>query len=325
MRHRNLRDRRCSYLVVLSEAPDDLRDLAAYLSTISIADCDVIVVDSSSQLRFDENGRVLRWVARHVAPRPRHRSFGGAIDAVRAAFDLAACEKVIVAEPHVRYAPETIDEVCSLLEAHEVVEPQDYLDPLPWWGGIEAGRMLVHRGIEPLPDHGATFGFRKSAVRGLRAIDAVSSDDPVRRLSAQGAEVHSAFELFVKRLPPRLADWIRERPRQADDDFALPVKTAFFFALLPVAMVMAMFGGARLAGGYAGAIAFGSVALALRGRAGAAPFFPMRACLYAPLWVLERAVSVYWALFRKLRGVADEPRGVPFAARPSGERVASGE
>ena len=47
--------------------------------------------------------------------------------------------------------------------------------------------------------------------------------------------------------------------------------------------------------------------LALRGRAGASAFFPLHACLFAPLWVLERSVSVYWALFRKLRGVEPEP------------------
>ena len=49
-------------------------------------------------------------------------------------------------------------------------------------------------------------------------------------------------------------------------------------------------------------------------RSGATPFFPVRACLAAPLWVLERSVSVYWALFRKLRGLGDEPGGVPIAA-----------
>ena len=40
--------------------------------------------------------------------------------------------------------------VLAMLDAHDCVEPQDYFEPLPWWGGIEAGRMLVHRGIEPM-------------------------------------------------------------------------------------------------------------------------------------------------------------------------------
>jgi hypothetical protein len=292
--------------VVLEDGAEELPGLAAYLSTLAVAGCEAIVVDRTAS--FDENRRVLRWVARHVAPRPRHCSFSGVIDPIRAAFDLASCEKVIVAAPEVRYAPPDVDSICALLDAHEVVEPQDYLEPLPWWGGIDAGRMLLHRGLEPLPDHGGTFAFRKSAIRGLRVIDGAVTDDPVRRLAAQGAEVHSAFALFVRRLPPLLGDWIRERPRLADDDFSMPVKSAFFFALLPIALLLVLFGGLRLAGGYAGAVAFGSVALALRGRVGAAPFFPLRACLFAPLWVFERAVSVYWALFRKLRGQPAEPR-----------------
>jgi hypothetical protein len=107
-------------------------------------------------------------------------------------------------------------------------------------------------------------------------------------------------ELFVRSEPPAAGAWLRERPRQADDDFVLPVKTAFFFALLPLAALLLAFGGVPLAGGYAGAIVAGSLALALRGRVGAAAFFPLRACLFAPLWVMERSVSVYWALLRKV-------------------------
>jgi hypothetical protein len=106
----------------------------------------------------------------------------------------------------------------------------------------------------------------------------------------------------VRRLPPQLAEWLTERPRQAGDDFELPVKSAFFMALLPLALLLAAFGGLRLAGTYAGAVAMGAMALAVRGRVGAAEFFPLRACLYAPLWVLERSVSVYWALAQRVAG-----------------------
>jgi len=330
MRHRNPRDCRCSYLVVIDrdrEADGDLRDLAAYLSTINLAGCEVIVVDSSPAPVFEKNRRVLRWVSRHIAARPRHRSFSGAIDVIRTAIDVSTSDKVIVADENVRYDGTAVDSVCELLDFHEVVEPQDYFDPLPWWIGIEAGRMLVHRGVEPLPDHGATFGMRKAAVRGLRGVDVAWSngDDPVRHLTSQGAEVFSACDVFVRRLPPPLNDWLRDRPRQAGDDFDLPVKTAFFFALLPVAIVLAIVGGVRLAGGYAGAIACASLVLAIRGRGRASAFFPLRACLSAPLWVFERSVSVYWALLQKLRGTSTEAAHTSFADRAAGARVASGE
>lgn len=330
MRHGNEQERRCTYLIAIRrdhEPAGDLRDLASYLSTLAVAGCEVIVVDGSPSCLFESNSRTLRWVARHVAARPRHRNFCGGIDLVRAAVDLSNSEKIIVADENVRYSTEAIDTICTLLDTHEVVEPQDYFEPLPWWSGIEAGRMLVHRGVEPLPDHGATFGLRKSSVRGLRGIDVGwwNGDDPVRRLASLGAEVFSACEVFVRRLPPAFTAWLSERPKQADDDFAMPAKTAFFLALLPVAALLAAFGGIRLTGGYAGAIVFGSVALAIRGRGGAAPFFPLRACLCAPLWMAERSISVYWALFRKLRGSAGDPARLPVAEGGTGARAASGE
>jgi DNA-binding MarR family transcriptional regulator len=328
MRHRSPQDRRCAYLVVIErgrEPAEDLRDLAYYLSTLSVAGCEVIVVDGSPSSIFERNRNVLRWVARHVAARPRHRNFTGGIDCVRTAIDVSNCDKIIVADENVRYHADAIESVCDLLDLHEVVEPQDYFEPLPWWSGIEAGRMLVHRGVEPLPDHGATFGIRKSSVRGLRGVDIAWSngEDAVRRLASQGAEVFFACDVFVRRLPPPLDHWLRDRPRQADGDFALPVKTAFFFALLPVAILLATFGGIKLAGGYAGAIACASMILAVRGRGGASSFFPLRACLCAPLWVFERSVSVYWALFRKLQGSSTETTHPAVAEGGAGAKVAS--
>ena len=322
---RNPRDRRATYLITLEDhvtTIPQLQDLAEYLSLMSIADLDVVVVDASPMHIQERNRSVLRWVGRYVPARPQHRGPLGAIDPVRAALDVAACEKVIVADHHVRYGEEALDDMCLLLDRHEVVEPQDYFDPLPWWGGIDAGRMLVHRGIDPLPDCGSTFGFRTSAIRGLRSIDsALPGADPVRRLASQGAEIFSAIELFVRRIPPVFDEWWRERPLQADHDFALPAKTIFFFSLLPVLAILATLGGMRIAGGYVGAIALGSMALALRGRVGAAHVFPWRCCLYAPVWVLERSMSVYWALWCKLTQSAIEATGVAVANRTEESQV----
>jgi len=317
MRQKPKADRRCTYVISIEKSVTSLRSLADYLSILGINGCDVIVLDSSPREVFEENRRVLRWVARHVAVR-------APIDVVRTAAELARTEKIIIAREDVRYDGTDLHDLCTMLDVHEVVEPQDYLDPLPWWGGIEAGRMLVHRGVEPLPDRGATFGFRRGALRALRGFDATGARDPVRRLAAFGAEVFSAFELFVKRCPPALQQWWRERPSAADDDFALPVKTAFFFALIPMTMLLLVFGGPRVAIGFSSAVAFASIVLALRGRSGASSFFPLRACLFAPLWVLERSVSVYWALLRKVQFGAGETASVadaevvPGALRRSG-------
>jgi hypothetical protein len=320
-------DRRCSYVVLVRNAAAstaELRDLATYLSTLGVADCDVVVLDPSPRPELERNARILRWVGRHVALRPEHRA-GSGVDIVRAASEYAACEKVIVAAEDIRYTSTAVGQLCDLLEKHEVVEPQDYLDPMPWWGGIEAGRILIHRGLEPQPDHGATFGFRRSALRALHALSpATSPDAQVRRLAAVGAEVYPATDVFVRREPGALGEWLSARPRFAGEDFELPMKTAFFFSLVPLLVLLAVVGGLQLAGGYAGVIAFASMALAIRGRAGASPFFPLRACLFAPLWVLERSLSVYWALLRKLRGADEDAAGVAVPDRASGTKVASG-
>ncbi len=326
MRDRKARDRRCSYVVVVEKGghPEDLRGLATYLSGLGVAGCDVVVLDLSPRPQFELNGRVLRWVARHVAVRPEHCTPSGLLEPVGAALRVSTCEKVIVASEDIRYAADAIDRIVNLLDAHEVVEPQDYLEPLPWWGSIEAGRILLHRGIEPQPDHGATFGFRRGAVRNMRSLGTENAgDDPVRRLVAAGAEVYAAADVFVRRQPGTLDQWIEERPRFAGDDFSLPFKSAFFFSILPLLVLLATLGGPRLAGLYTGVIAVSSVGLALNGRTGAGSFFPIHTCFFAPLWVLERSVSVYWALLRKLRGTEADPSRVvlPESAKP---KVASG-
>jgi hypothetical protein len=329
MRNRSAALRRCSYVVVVESsaaAEHGLRELAGYLSTLGVAGCDVVILDPSPRPQFDRNGRILRWVGRHVAVRSEYRTPGGAIDLVRCAASLAACEKVIVAADDVRYSADAIAEVCDLLDFHEVVEPQDYVDPLPWWGGIEAGRILIHRGIEPQPDHGATFAFRRDIPGDLHSLAAGDViEDHVRRLGAAGAQVFVAARVFVRREPGPLDGWASQRARAASDDFALPVKTAFFFSITPLLVLLALAGSLALAASTAGAIAFASVGLAIRGRAGAGAFFPLHACLFAPLWVFERSVSVYWALFRKLRGTDEDARRVMEPDSAGHVKVASGE
>lgn len=65
-----------------------------------------------------------------------------------------------MADAQIRYSQDSLDHLCALLDLHEVVEPRDYVDPLPWWGGLEAERMLLRRGIGPFSEDGVTFGSR---------------------------------------------------------------------------------------------------------------------------------------------------------------------
>ena len=327
METRTTRDRRCSYVVALAQgsSPEERRELATYLSFLGVAGCEVIVLDDSPQEEVAANARIFRWVGRHQHGGQLARSRSGEVDLVLSAADLAGCEKVIVAAEDVRYSEEAIMEILDHLEIHEVVEPQDYLDPLPWWGGIDAGRILLHRGIEPRPDHGATLAFHRNTIRGLRLLHVIEGQDLARRLESAGAEVFAAGGIFVRRQPRELSEWLEQRPRAAADDFSLPMKSFFFLSLLPLLGLLAVFAEVRLAATYAGIVAFASFALAVRGRIGAGRYFPLYACLFAPLWVLERSVSVYWVLIERARGGREIAAGVALPERAAGKQVASGE
>ena len=292
----------CTYVVTLDSdaGRSDVQALAHYLSTIN-HECDVVVVDAAGATVFADRERVLRWVARHVAVRAHHRFADGSIDIVHAASDFCGTEKVIVATCESRYSAAEVHALCEMLDRFEVVEPEEYVDPLPWWGGVDAGRLLLHRGIEQIPESGSTFAFRRSAYRPMRASDDRGTGGPVKRLVMQGAEVHEAHGVFVRRVPRHFNAWLRLRPHEAAADLVAPAKSAFFLAAVPILIVLAILGGLQVAAGYAGVMACGSVLLALRGRAGAGKFFPLHACLFAPLWIVERSISVYWALFDRLR------------------------
>jgi hypothetical protein len=189
---------------------------------------------------------------------------------------------------------------------------------LPWWGGLEAGGILLRRAIGPLAADSFTFGFRKRAVRGFRSIDSsIATDHPVRRLESHGAEVFSAMEIFVRRIPPTLDRWLRDRPRSFD-------QPAIFFGVLPLALILSLLSGPRVAALYLGVLGFCALALAIRGRMGATSFFPLRACFYAPVWLLERSISIYWALLLDMTGTREPDRmPIPTGAEGVSSRPSS--
>ena len=314
----------CSYLVPLdaSATEEDVRILASYLSTLRAAQCEVIVVDAADAAVFDERARVLRWVSRHVAAGSRNILPGGTIDVLQAAVDIASADKIIVAGIDSRYTADEVTSICALLDHCDAVTPAEFVQPMPWWGGIDAGRMLLQRGIDQADGAARTFAFRKSAWRPLLGFEPADRDNHIRRLVLQGADVQSANEVFVRREPLGLGAWARLHAREASSDASIPLHAALFAGILPVLLILVLLGGAGLAGTYAGMIAAGSVLIAIRGRSGAASYFPWRACLFAPLWIIERAFSVYWALLSRLRrtrrDAEDEEAQLPHFAGGAG-------
>lgn len=327
MRRRNGSDRLCTYLVALDAAmaPADLTDLAAYLSSLQTAGCEVVVLDPAEGNALERNQRVLRWVSEHVVIRREHLGFGGELDLLRAASVVASCEKIIIASPEVRHTAGSLAVICELLDRHEVVDPQDYIDPLPWWGGLEAAGMLLQRGIDVRSGTGATFGLRRGALRSLPLLR--FSGEPVNqieRLADAGADVLDARNVLVRRQAPAFRRWLRDRVSIAAEDFATAPRALLFFSILPLLTLMAILGGPAFAATSAALLSGGALVIAARGRSNAGHAFPFRTCLFAPLAVFERSVSIYLALAARLgqRGGTPAPAT---GSRSSGARAASGE
>ena len=164
--------------------------------------------------------------------------------------------------------------------------------------------MLINRGVLRTGDYPGTCGLRRSAMLRVGHYDGdvlFDNEELVRHFILKGATVCHANDFFVLKRPPTLAKWREQRPRQAYEDFVMRAKTLAFMALIPAAVATGLAFGAAALLAYALAVSLTALLLATRGRrGGASRFFPVRVTLYAPLWVLERSISVYWALYWRL-------------------------
>jgi hypothetical protein len=308
---------RCTYLLpirrVRASGPE-MTELAGYFARLASAGCEVLAVDGSPPAVFDAHERAWGAVCRHVPVDPRYRYLNGKVNGIHTGVDAAGCERIIVADDDIRYTAEDVARTCRLLDGHDMVRPQNYLSPLPWWARMEAARMLINRGTLRAGDFPGTCAFRRSSFERFGDYDGdvlFDNEEIVRHFAAAGARIAYARDFFILKRPPTLAKWREQRPRQAYEDFGMHAKTAVFAALLPVGAVIARRRGRRAAAGYAALAAVGSIALARRGRSdGAARVVPASVPLWAPLWVLERCLSTYGAMYWKLRH-----GGYPFGDR----------
>jgi hypothetical protein len=308
---------RCTYLLPIRRvrvSPRETADLGAYFARLADAGCEVLVVDGSPTAVFGAHQRAWGARSRHLPVDRRYRYLNGKVNGVHTGVDAAACERIIVADDDIRYTADDIARTCRLLDDHDMVRPQNYLRPLPWWGRMEAARMLVNRGTLRAGDYPGTCAFRRSTFRRLGHYDGdvlFDNEEIVRHFAAGGARIAYARDFFVLKRPPTLTKWREQRPRQAYEDFGMRAKTALFAALLPLGVLTAITGGGRAAAAYGAVVAATAVALARRGRGGgAARVVPATIPLWAPVWVVERCVSTYWAMYWRLRR-----GGYPFGDR----------
>ena len=300
---------RCTYLLPIRRVSADAAEaevFARYFRRLTRSGCEVVVVDGSPPEVFGAHARAWEGVCRHVPVDPRYKYLNGKVNGVHTGVDRASCEYVVLADDDIRYTSDDIEGACKLLEFHEMVRPQNYLAPLPWWARTESARMLVNRGVLRAGDYPGTCAFRRSTFRRVGHYDGdvlFDNEEIVRHFALSGADVLCATDFFVLKRPPTFHKWLEQRPRQAYEDFVMRAKTLLFASLVPAALALGLFAGGAALLAFCAFVSLASVLVALRGlwRDRADRYFPARAVLYAPLWVLERSLSVYWAFYWRVR------------------------
>jgi hypothetical protein len=298
---------RLSYVLPIRSRGGDRQteEFTGYLGWLSER-ADLVIVDGSEPSSFLSHRD--RWArfATHVPPAEDIHCANGKVRGVLTGLRLATQEGVVIADDDVRYDDENLVQMGRLLAEADLVRPQNYFDPLPWHARWDTARMLLNRAVGS--DFPGTLGVRRSF---LRAIDGYDGDvlfenlELIRTVTAAGGHVVDAPSLFIRRRPPTFARFIEQRPRQAYDDWAQPLRFAFFLAMGPAIAAAT----ARRPRGLALAAGAATFAAGLgRARHGGRDVFDGISPLLAPLWVIERAVLAWVALTRRVVG-----GGCPYA------------
>jgi hypothetical protein len=259
-------------------------------------------MDGSPPPVFEQHRNAWGSLCRHEEVDHSFGYLNDKVNGIHTGVDLATSEKIILADDDIRYTPSQIDRVCQLLEDFEVVRPQNFLSPLPWWARMEAARMLVNRATLRIADYPGTCAFRRESMLRVGHYDGdvlFDNEELIRHFAREGAAINYATNLFVQKRPPHFRKWIEQRPRQAYEDFGLRLKTALFLCLPVTAVVTGFALGLKALLFYTLAIFAIGVALAIAGwcRGVASRHVPWKVCFFAPLWIVERTASTYWALY----------------------------
>ena len=322
----------CSFIVPIRRVAFDPAEavlFADYFKMLRAEGCEVLVIDGSPARVFEEHHEL--WstvVTRHTEPDPRYKYLNGKVNGVHTGVDLASCERIILADDDIRFNGADINRMCDLLNDFEMVRPQNYLRPLPWWARLETARILINRGVLRAGDYPGTCGFRRSTMRRVGPYDGdvlFDNEEIVRHFALHGANINYARDFFILKRPPTFNKWLEQRPRQAYEDFVMRAKTVAFLAVLPVIAALGLLIGPMGALGLIAGISLLAMLLSAVGllRDRAYRFFPLTSPVFAPLWILERSLSVYWAMYWRVR-YGGYPFGQRLLSKGTGEAWVAG-
>jgi hypothetical protein len=281
-----------------AEMTEYLRWLSGYL--------DIVVVDGSPSLIYEHHSGLWSAYVKHIPPDPLLTFMNGKVNGVTTGIRYAETDAIVVADDDIRLDGSSIERMIGALRDHDVVIAQSFFDPTPWHAQWDEARILLNR----------AFGVHFPAVLGLRRslfleIGGYDGDvlfenlELIRSMRFGGARIARPNDLFVRHLAPERHAFWSQRVRQAYDDFTLPVRMGFWLSLLPMTLIAwrrRHFGSILAAG-----VGVTVVAEIGRRRGGGNHVYPATASLFAPLWLAERALCSWGAVwYRVIKG------GVPY-------------
>lgn len=296
----------CTYLCPMRSCSVDkaaIEEFEKYFKDLRSWGCEVIVVDGSPQEVFDIHATM--WTnCWHMKVDPQYQYLNGKVNGILTAVPQATHEKIILGDDDIRYTEADIHRMVEGLEVYDVVRPQNYFDPHPAWAQVDSARILLNRAFIDEGDFPGTYGFRKSVFLAAGEFDGdvlFDNEELVKHLENRGANISYANNFFVLRKPATKEKWLEQRPRQAYEDFVMRKRTAFFLSVIPAHLLLLLAGKKRSAGLLALSVSAIAIAKAFKGRKnGAGKYLPKHIPFLAPLWVLERSVSIYLALYWKI-------------------------
>ena len=266
----------------------------------------IVVVDGSPSEVYEHHSGQWSAYVKHIPPDPSLTFRNGKVNGVTTGIRYAETDAIVVADDDIRLDTTSIERMLQALRDHDVVIAQSYFDPTPWHAQWDEARILLNRAFGV--HFPAALGLRRSLFIDIGGYDGdvlFENLELIRSMQFGGARIARPNDLFVRHLAPERHAFWSQRVRQAYDDFTLPVRMGLWLSLLPMTVVA--FRRRRFGTVLSAGVAATLIAEVGRRRGGGARVYPATASLFAPLWLAERALCSWGAVWYRVR-----KGGVPY-------------
>ena len=272
-------------------------EMTHYLRWLS-GQLDVIVVDGSPSEVYEHHSGSWSTYVKHIPPDPTLNFANGKVNGVTTGIRSAGTDAVVIADDDIRFDESSIRRVVNELGRHDLVIAQSFFDPTPWHAQWDEARILLNRAFGV--HFPAALGLRRSLFLDVGGYDGdvlFENLELIRSMRFGGARVAQPNDLFVRHLAPERAAFWSQRVRQAYDDFTLPGRMGTWLSLVPLG------GMALYRRRYKAIVATGLAVVLLaevgRRRGGGRDLYPATVPLFAPLWLAERGLCAWGAVWHR--------------------------